>query len=288
MQIELWKKAGRISAEALECGRLLIVKGSSVLDVCNRVDEKIRQLGANPAFPSQMSLDNVAAHSCPDKDDKIILDTQVVKLDVGAEINGAIGDNACTVDLSGENSKLVDASRDALNNAIKIIKPGTKIGEIGKVIQDTITSYGFTPVVNLSGHGLGEYNIHCKPTIPNIDTGDKTELIEGMIFAIEPFASKGSGRVKESGNSTIFAQINSKPIRMGRDILQKVESFKLLPFTKRWLDFPEFKLRMAFKQFEQLGIITSYPPLVDTGLISQAEHTVIVTKDGCEILTIFN
>jgi len=75
---------------------------------------------------------------------------------------------------------------------------------------------------------------------------------------------------------------------MGREILQQIDSYEGLPFTKRWLEFSEIKVRLALKQFEQLGIIKSYPPLIDIGkgIVSQAEHTVLVTKDGCEVLTV--
>lgn len=285
--IDDWRKAGKIAAEALEFGRLLIVNGASVLDICNKVDDKIVELGAKPGFPSQISLNFTAAHFCPDKDD-VELAYQVVKLDVGVVVNGAIGDNACTVDLSEKNAALVTASRDALEAAIRIIKPGTTLGEIGKVIQQTIESAGFTPVVNLSGHGLDYYSVHNPPTIPNFDTGSKIQIEEGQVFAIEPFASDGAGKIKEAGNATIFSQIGSKPVRTGRDILQQIEYYEGLPFTKRWLKFPEIKVRLALKQFEQLGIIKSYPTLIDInkGLVSQAEHTVLVTKDGCEVLTV--
>ena len=188
------KKAGNIAAHARDFGISLIKKGNSLLDVTKKVEAKIIELGGEMAFPPQISLNDCAAHFCPDADDKIIFDNQVCSLDVGVHVDGFIGgDTAATVDLSGENEDLVKASREALENAIKIIKPGIKISEIGKVIQETITGYGFAPVRNLSGHGLDEFNIHAKPSIPNYDNGDNTELQENQLIAIEPFASKGAG-----------------------------------------------------------------------------------------------
>lgn len=285
-----WKKAGKIASEALEFGRLLIVKGAKLLDVCEKIDKKIIELGGKPAFPAQISLNSTAAHFCPEKDDSTVFTDQLAKLDIGVEVNGAIGDTACTVDLSNKNTALVNASRDALNSAIRIIRPGTTLREIGKAIHKTITDAGFTPVVNLSGHGLDYYDIHSHPTIPNYDNGDDSKLEEGMIFAIEPFATTGSGKVQDSGTATIFVQVDKKPIREGREILKKIEEYNGLPFAKRWLKFPEMKLRVTLRMFEQLGIIRSFPPLVDTGkgLVSQAEHTVLVTKEGCEVLTVIN
>jgi len=288
---EKLEKAGKIASEALEYAKSLVKPGVKIVDVCDKVEEKIISLGGKMAFPVQVSLDDTAAHYCPDEDDETVFDKQVVCIDVGVHIDGFIGDNALTVDLSKENEDLVKASREALDNAIKIIKPGVKIGEIGKAIQDTITSYGFSPVRNLSGHGLAEYGIHTKPSIPNYGNGDETELEEEDVIAIEPFASKGAGIIYESGNGTVFAMIGKKPVRnmITRQVLKEIESYEDLPFCKRWLTkkFGAAKVNFALRELTQLEMIKEYPPLVDRnhGLVSQAEHSLIVTKDGCKVLT---
>ncbi len=285
------KKAGKIAAEARDFGISLIKKENTLLDVTKKVEDKILKLGGGMAFPPQISLNDCAAHFYPDEDDNIIFKDQVCSLDVGVHIDGFIGgDTAKTVDLSGENAELVKASLEALNNALKIIKPGLKISEIGKVIQETITGYGFAPVRNLSGHGLDEYNIHTKPSIPNYDNGDSTELVEDQLIAIEPFASKGAGIVYESGNATVFQLMGKKPVRniFTRQILKELEKFKGLPFCKRWLveKFSLPKVNFALRELNNLEILREYPPLVDKnhGVISQAEHTIIV-KDKPIILT---
>ena len=172
MSEDKYRKAGKIAAEALEFAKTLVKKGVSLSEVCDKTDAKIKELGGECAFPTQMSLNDTAAHFCPD-DDSVKFSDQVVSIDVGVHVDGFIGDNALSIDLSGENEDLIKASKEALDNAIKIIKPGVKLGEIGKVIQDTITSHGFSPVRNLSGHGLAEYNVHTKPNIPNYDNGDE-------------------------------------------------------------------------------------------------------------------
>ena len=115
-EIDDWIKAGKIAAEALEYGRKLIKPGKSMLELCDDVDKKIKQLGGQPAFPSQVSCDHVAAHFCPAPEDKTVFDKQVVSLDVGVHVNGAIGDNATTVDLSGNHTDLVKASRRTSGN----------------------------------------------------------------------------------------------------------------------------------------------------------------------------
>jgi len=282
--LENWKKSCNISAQALEYGKGLIKKGNNLLDVARKTDEKIISLGGEIAFPSQISMNQIAAHFCPTKNNNPVFENQIVKLDVGAHVNGFIGDNACTVDLSGENSELVKASRDALNNAINIIKPGITLAEIGRTIQETIVDFGFSPVRNLSGHGLGKFDIHTKPTIPNYDNGDETKLEKGQIFAIEPFATNGYGVVVETSNPTVFSLVQKKPVRdmITRNILKEIENYKGLPFAKWWLEekFPLFKVNFALRQLENLGIIKSYPPLADreNGLVSQAEHTILVDE----------
>lgn len=286
---ESYEKAGNIAAQALRYGESLIVKGALMVDVLDKIENKIFDLGGNLAFPAQISINNIAAHYCPEEGDEFKFDDEVCCLDVGVHVDGYIGDNALTVDLSREYDDLVKASRDALNNAINMIKPGVTLGEIGKVIQDTISGYGYSPVRNLSGHGLDKYVQHTSPSIPNFDTKEGFKIEKGMVFAIEPFASTGSGVVQDSGTPTVFSVVQKKPVRsiITRAVLKEIESFNGLPFSKRLLT-KKFgaKANFALRELEQNGIIKGYAPLADSGkgMVSQAEHTVIV-EDKAVILT---
>jgi methionyl aminopeptidase len=288
--IEKWRKAGKITAEALAYGKSLIVKGASMKDVCEKVDAKIIALGAKPAFPAQISLDHIAAHFCVD-DENIIFDNQVAKLDVGAHIDGCIGDTACTVDLSGKNAELVKASEEALAAAIKTVKAGVPLNQIGRAIHAAISARGFSPIRNLSGHGLEPFDVHAAPTVPNFDDGDTTPLREGQIIAIEPFATTGAGVIQEAGNAGVFMLVQKKPVRdmYTRQVLKQIEDYDGMPFAARWLNakFPKIKVNFAMNQMIQLGMIHLFAPLADVkkGIVSQAEHTLLVTKDGCEVLT---
>ena len=284
-EIEKLKEAGKIAAQALDYGKSLIKKNAPMVEVLDKIEEKIFELGAKPAFPAQISCNHIAAHYCPDEEDKTVFSDQVICLDVGAHVDGFIGDTAVTIDLSGKHEELVKASREALENAIKIIKVGVTLGEIGKIIQDTIQKYGFAPVRNLSGHGLGKYEQHTKPSIPNFDNGDNTKIEKGMAFAVEPFASAGAGIVQDSGIATVFSLGNKKPVRnaITRQVLKEIESYNNLPFTTRWLT-KKFggKAKFALREMEQLGMLHSHPPLADKdkGLVSQAEHSVLVDGKG--------
>ena len=266
-------KAGRISAEVLEYGKSLIKKGNSLLETTELIEKKIHELGGKPAFPVQISCDEIAAHFCVEEDDKTIFDSQVVCLDLGVHVDGAIGDNAYTIDLSGKYGDLVKAAQKALEEALKIVNVGTELREIGKVINDAIRSYGYNPVRNLSGHGLDLYNIHTKPTVPNIDDGNKTTLKKGMAFAVDPFATIGA-RVEHPRNVR-------SPIT--RDVLKEIVSYEGLPFAKRWLT-RKFgaKANFALRELTQLGMVHHFPPLVESskGIVTQAEHSVLIDDEG--------
>ena len=288
--LQNYEKAGQIAREVLESGKSLIKKDASLLDVTKKVEAKIFELNAKPAFPVQISMNDIAAHYCAEPDDKTVFSDQLVSLDVGVHVDGFIGDNACTVDLSEKNKELVEASRKALDNAIKVIQVGTTLSEIGKTIGETIESYGFKPVRNLSGHGLDEYNIHCPPTVPNFDTKDETQLEKGQAIAIEPFATNGIGLIHEKGLPDVFSITEARSVRIEfvRQILNRIDKFNGLPFAKRWLSeqFSLAKVNLALSQFKKLGILKEYPPLVEksNGLVSQAEHSLLV-DDKVKVLT---
>jgi len=280
--MEDWIKAGQIASQVREYSKKLVKPGEKLLDIADKIEAKIRELGAIPGFPVNLSSNEVAAHYTPVFKDETILDEQILKIDIGTCYNGAIGDTAYTVDLSGKYTELVKASKEALANVEKMLQIGVNLGEIGKTIQETIQSYGYSPVKNLSGHGLGQYSVHQPPSIPNVDTGDKTELTDGMTIAIEPFATTGAGMIKESNNPMIFSQINNRPVRspFARDIMKSISQYKELPFASRWLSekLGEGKTRLGIRDLLQNENIKGYPPLpeINKGMVTQAEHSFII------------
>jgi methionyl aminopeptidase len=293
--LEQFRKAGKIASQARAYGVSLMKPGASLFEVSEKIEENIISLGGLPAFPVQISINEIAAHYCSDPEDKTVLkEGDLAKLDLGVHIEGYVADTAVTVDLSKDSKykDLVKASEEALQNAIKIIKPGITLREIGKTINDSIAKYGFSPIRNLGGHGVGKYAVHGPPSIPNVDNGDKTTLNEGDTVAIEPFATTGAGMIYEKDLSNIFMIIGKKTARnlMTREVMKEIEKFKGLPFTERWLvkkGISLAKVNFALRELDNLGILRSFPPLPDKnkGMVSQAEHTLIVTKDGCEVIT---
>lgn len=285
--IDQYKQSGRLAKKILHKGARMIAPGVSLAEVADCVCTMIHDEGAGIAFPPNISLNEAAAHdTAAPSDDRTFAAGDLVKLDIGIHIEGYIADTALTVDL-GDNALLVEASRAALDSALSMAKPGIRAGELGAAIQEAIVSRGFRPVSNLTGHGLALYSLHASPSVPNIGSGGGTLLKEGMAIAIEPFASTGSGRVNEGGRVEIFSQIAVKPVRTpaGRKILEEVRDRRGLPFARRWLstDRADLALTALIRQ----GVLRSYPVLQDVpgSLVSQAEHTIIVTEDGCIVTT---
>ncbi len=291
---DAYVKAGRIVATARDYGKSLIKVGASVLKVAEAVEKRIIELGGSFAFPPQISINDIAAHYCPEPDDKTVFrENDVVKLDVGVHINGFVGDTAVTVVLGDDEKlkKLQEASRQALKAALGLVKPGVTLSELGRAIHHEITSRGFAPVKNLSGHGLARFVIHDKPSIPNFDTGSQEELHQDQVIAIEPFASTGAGEIYESSNPTLFSLNGKKPVRspITRQVLRDLEEYNGLPFTLRWIADKHGlgKARFALRELKKTGILEEYPPLLDKthGIVSQAEHTIIVKEQGESIIT---
>ena len=283
--IEKYRRAGRILSEVRKLTAEKVTEGASLLMVAEFAENLIREKGGEPAFPVNISRNDEAAHSTPCLNDKSVFGKDIVKLDIGVHIDGYIADTAITVDLSG-NPELVKAAESALSEAIGIVKAGVNTSDIGGVIEDTITSFGYKPIINLTGHGLAQYIQHAPPAIPNKRMPGGVILQEGDIIAIEPFATNGAGKIHDAGSAEIFHIVSEKPVRhpSARKLLQDIEKYKTLPFAKRWLGE---RVDFAMLALSRANIIRPYPILkeIQGGLISQAEHTIIVTADGCEVIT---
>ncbi len=282
-----YREAGKIAARVLKCGAGMIRPGVPIIEVVETVEHMVTDAGAGLAFPLNLSLNEDAAHDTASiGDERLFAEGDVAKLDLGVHLDGYIADTAITVDL-GDHALLVEASVSALDAAIALVRPGVSIGELGGAIQQEIESRGFKPVVNLTGHGLARYAIHTPPSIPNLAIQGGPVLEEGMVFAIEPFASTGSGRVSEKPRVEIFQQVSIKPVRLpaARRILSVVRERRGMPFARRWI--PQERQDFALSNLIQQGLVRAYPVLADVpgSIVSQYEHTFIVTAEGCIVTT---
>lgn len=293
-EITLYRKAGKIAASVMDEGLNRIKKGGKLLDLAEYVEEAIIAEGAKPAFPCNISVNEVAAHYSPQAWDSTVFEKgDLVKLDIGVHLDGYIADIAKTVVVGGAKSRLIKAAEEALEEAINYIKPGVYTNEVGALVEKTITSYGFSPISNLTGHKLARYNLHGGALVPNIKMRHGDEIKEGDVYALEPFATDGIGRVIDDANAIIFRYLQDRPLRMreARIILKHVrENYGSLPFAERWVTnlVPKFKLNHALRQLVYNKALYAYHILKEKerGLVAQAEHTIMVKKDGCEVITI--
>ncbi|QLH80367.1 type II methionyl aminopeptidase [Halosimplex pelagicum] len=286
-QYEKCREAGEILAQVRDEAAERCEVGTGYLEISEWAEDRIRELGGEPAFPVNVSVDEEAAHGAAGPDDDREIGEDLVKLDIGVHIDGWLADTAVTVDLAGE-SELTEAAAEALDAALDVVEPGVRTGELGAVIEETIEGYGYNPVVNLTGHGLGHWEQHTTPNIPNRAVEQSVELEVGDVVAVEPFATDGGGKVQEGSQEEIFALEREGSVRdrTARKALEQItEEFRTLPFAARWLDVRRPK--MALRRLQRQDIVHGYPVLKeDEGrMVSQKEHTIIVTEDGCEVTT---
>ena len=275
-------EAGEIAGQVREYAKKIIKKDIPLLEIAEKIEAKIIELGGKPAFPTNLSIDDIAAHYTPRHNDETLAHG-LLKVDFGVHINGNIADTAFSMDLENneENKKLIKAGEEALENALKIMKEKITTNEIGKTIQKTIESYNLNPIINLSGHSMKEYELHSGVTIPNVNDNKNIKIEKGL-YAIEPFATSGSGKVYDGKPSGIYYLQSEKNVRnpIAREILKFIaEEYQTLPFCERWL-VKKFgtKASFALKQLEDAEILHHFQQLVESShaKVAQAEHTIFI------------
>ena len=277
--------AGNISSQVKKYARTFIRKDMPLLEIAEKIEDKIKELGGEFAFPTNLSINEIAAHYTPSYDDKTLAHG-LLKIDLGVHVDGWIADTAFSLDLENldENKKLIQASEKALENAIATIKEGITANEIGKTIQETIESYEASPIVNLSGHEMKKYELHSGVTIPNIND-KKNVILEKGLYAIEPFATFGNGKVHDGKPSGIYILIDEKNVRspIAREVLNHIiEKYKTLPFCSRWIVKKlGTKALFGLKQLEENQNLHHFPQLVETSgkPVSQTEQTILIDDE---------
>lgn len=287
-RLEKHRLAGRILRQVRDEAAARIKPGVPLVEIAEFVEGRIREMGAEPAFPCNISRNHEAAHYTPKAGDALLFGEDIVKLDVGAQVDGFIADTAVTVDLSGKHGAIAEAARKGLEAAIATVRAGVSTADIGAAIEGAIAEFdGVKPVGNLSGHGLERYIQHAPPSIPNRAMPGGPRLRAGQTIAIEPFATTGAGRVKDGPTVEIVMLTGERPVRpaQGRAVQAELRKFRGLPVAKRWLKSPQ--LEMGLHQLRGAGVLYEYPVLVEVagGPVAQFEHSLIVTENGCEVFT---
>jgi methionyl aminopeptidase len=304
--MESYIKSGKLASKIRTEASKMIKEGTLVIDLVEYVESEILKSGAQIAFPCNVSLNEVAAHyTSPAKDKTVIRAGDMVKLDLGAMVDGYIADTAITIIADGNidenytqdeinlHEEIVEASEAGLEAAIATARAGIEVSKIGAAVHEAISEYHLNPIFNLTGHSLEQNNLHAGISIPNYDNHDNYILEEGQAIAIEPFATNGEGIVNDAPGHYIFSYLANKPFRMKNTqrVLKHIQNnHRYVPFSGRWItdEFGERKGNIALKQLSGAMAIYPYAPLREKKncFVSQKEHTVIIEKEGCTVTTI--
>lgn len=293
--LEKYRLAGKIAREVREQAKRTVSEGMPIIDVCEKTEALIRKKGGRPAFPCNVSINEIAAHyTSPPSDKRTVPAGALVKVDIGVHVDGYIADTALSVCFNPEYDNLVSAAEEALQVGVKTVRAGMFTSRFGATVQKAIESYGLKPISNLTGHQVARFLIHTGRSLPNVAHLSPSRVNAGEVYAIEPFVTvkNAAGRVGSGKEAHIFRFVKHKSLK--NESAKKlcdyiVKDFSTLPFTERWLQnaVPPDKYRMAFSELLSTKTLMSYPVFIEASgkPVAQAEHTVLVTKDGCEVLT---
>lgn len=201
-ELEKMRRSGQIVRQVLDAVKALVRPGVSTMDLERAAEEKIKELGAKPAFKGYYdypcvlctSVNNEIIHGIP-SEKRVLKDGDIVSIDCGVVLDGYYGDSAITVPVGGilapEVKKLLDVTEESLKKAIQEVRLGKTVGDVGAAVQEYVEAHGFSVVREFVGHGIGT-RLHEDPQVPNFGTrGQGTRLREGMVLAIEPMVNAG-------------------------------------------------------------------------------------------------
>ncbi len=293
--LQKFRLSGKILRETREEMRSFVQENMPIIEVCEHAEGLIRKKGGKPAFPVNVSINEVAAHyTSPPGDKNLIPPNSVAKVDLGVHVDGYVTDTAFTACFNPEYISMVQTAELALKAAIEQVHNDVSPSRIGGAVEDTIRNRGFRPIANLTGHSVGRYLIHAGTSIPNVHQITVGKLHTGEIYAIEPFVTvrEAGGIVEDSPLKTIFRMVKAKSAKTpaAKQLLKYIEeNCYTLPFAERWIQnvIPKEQYKEAFKELLKTKAITAYPVFVEVTrkVVAQAEHTILIKEDGCDVLT---
>jgi methionyl aminopeptidase len=201
-EIEKMRHSGRIVRQILDELKQMVAAGVTTMDLEKAAENRIRELGAKPAFKGYYdypcvlctSVNDEIVHGIPSAK-RVLKAGDIVSIDCGVVLDGYYGDAAITVavgdEISPERKKLLEVTEASLYKGIEQAKVGNSVGDIGGAVQAYVEANGFSVVREFVGHGIGT-KLHEEPQVPNFrSNGGSTRLREGMVLAIEPMVNSG-------------------------------------------------------------------------------------------------
>ncbi len=208
-EIKLINEGGKILRDILHRAAAKAKPGISTWEINEFAEKEMIKAGGRPSFigygdrrnpfPAGLctSINDAVVHGVPSKQD-ILEEGDILGLDIGMEYKRLYTDTAITVPVGKVShlaERLIKVTEQALENALKVVKPGNHIGDIGFAIQSTVEDADFSTVRDLVGHGVG-YAVHEDPSVPGYGKpGKGIELVENMVLAIEPMVCQLKPRV---------------------------------------------------------------------------------------------
>lgn len=204
-ELEAVRRAGSVVGATLALLQDTVEPGMTTRDLDLIAEKNIRKLGGKPTFkgyrgfPASIcaSVNNEIVHGIPG--DRILNAGDILKMDVGATVDGFIGDAAITVgvgEISLEAKALINLTKQCLEKGIQATVAGGRIGDIGAAIEELALSHGYSVVREYVGHGVGRF-LHEDPPVPNFGPPNRGPLLqEGMVLAIEPMVNIGEWKTK--------------------------------------------------------------------------------------------
>jgi methionyl aminopeptidase len=294
-ELEEFRLSGKILRETREEMRSYVKENMRIIDVCEKTENTIRQKGGKPAFPTNVSINEVAAHYTATPNDTSTIPVGcTVKVDLGVHVNGYVTDTAFTLAFNPEGKAMTATAELALKTVIDNIHGDMTLESIGSLVETTIKNRGFKPISNLTGHSVGRYLVHAGTSIPSVSGYNPHKVKAGEVYAIEPFVTlpDAIARVDDSPQNTIFRFLKAKSLKTptAKKLAKYIEkNLHTLPFAERWLIgvLPKEQHSVAFKELLKSKSVMSYPVFVEASKkpVAQAEHTLLIKEDGCEVLT---
>ncbi len=322
------KKGGKIHYEINKYIKSIIKPNMKLFDLANIIENRIKDLtcyntqdptNCGIAFPTGLSINNCVAHWTPKIGcNKLLLEDDVIKIDYGVHFNGSIIDSAFTHSFNEKYEPLLEASRTSTEIAIKMSRPDQLLNEIGKEIEENMSSYEIElnnkifkikPVRSLCGHKINKYKIHADKVIPNIYIKDYTKRMSSdEFYAVETFATTGTGNTYEDIEDCSHFMVNyNKEIKKIDIPNNSNQMYKLilkyyntLAFADRWLmgknliknnkkELLETKnINKYLNNLCKSLIINKYPPIYDydkKSYSSQFEETIYIMENETKILS---
>lgn len=209
-EVERMRAANQLVARVLAALAKAVGAGVTTADLDALAERLVRDAGAEPAFkgyrgyPATLcaSINQEVVHGIPSPSRPLRLG-DIVSLDVGVKLGGFFGDSAVTVpvgEVPERTRELLRVTQEALERAIRQVRVGGRLSDIGHAIQEWVEAHGFSVVREFVGHGIGE-RLHEEPQIPNYgEPGRGPRLAEGMVLAIEPMVAMGRPDVRVLGD----------------------------------------------------------------------------------------